>query len=163
MSELSCAETTSGVAELEGPEEIGSLLEVGADSEDLVDQILHADNAILAEVGLNKSVVSESNALLVNFAITTLVDKLSDGFEVGVSISNPGLNNLQHLEGGFCQTDEDTIVDLKETEKLEDLARLRCNFVDTVSVRRMLKSSAGQFLPFDTDNKDQSVLSRNIE
>jgi hypothetical protein len=154
MFELSWAETTSGVAELEGPEEIGSLLEVGADSEDLVDQILHADNAILAEVGLNKSVVSESNALLVNLAITTLVDELSDGFEVGVSISNPGLNNLQHLEGGLCQTDEDAIVDLKETEKLEDLARLRCNFVDTVFVRRMLKSSIGQFLPFDTDNED---------
>ena len=110
------------------------MFEVGTDSEDLMNQILHADNAILAEICLNESVVSESDALLVNLAITPLVDELSDGLEVGVSISNPGLDNLEHLEGGFCQTDEDTIVDLEKTEELKDLARLGRNLVDTVSV-----------------------------
>lgn len=134
MFELPRTEAASGVAELEWPEEVGSLLEVGANSEDLVDQILHADNAVLSEVGLNESVVSESNALLVNLAITTLVDELSDGLEVGVSIGNPGLDDLEHLEGGLCQADEDTIVDLEETEELEDLARFRRNLVDTVTV-----------------------------
>ena len=132
MSELSRTETTSRVAELEGPEEVGSLLEVGANGEDLVDQIFHAHNAIFSKIGLNESIVSESNTLLINLAISTLVDELSDRLEVGVSIGDPGLDNLQHLEGGLCQTDKDTIIDLEKTEKLEDLARLRRNFVDTV-------------------------------
>ncbi len=40
---LRCAEATGGVVELEGPEEVAGLLEVGADGEDLVDQILQTD------------------------------------------------------------------------------------------------------------------------
>lgn len=139
MSELPRTEAASGVAELEWPEEVGSLLEVGPNSEDLMDQILHADNAVLSEVSLNESVVSESNALLVNLAITTLVDELSDGLEIGVSIGNPGLDDLEHLEGGLCQADEDTIVDLEETEELKDLARFRRNLVDTVTVSNKLR------------------------
>jgi hypothetical protein len=132
MSELSCTETASGVAELEGPEEVRGLLEVGADGEDLVDQIFHADNAELSETSLNEGVVGESNALLVNLSIATLVDQLPDGLEVGISVSNPGLDNLEHLKSGLGQTDEDTIVNLEKTKELEDLARLRRNLVDTV-------------------------------
>ena len=37
-----------GRAQLERPEEVGRLLEVGADGEDLVDQILHTDDVVLA-------------------------------------------------------------------------------------------------------------------
>jgi hypothetical protein len=147
MSELSRTEAASGVAELEWPEKVGSLLEVGANSEDLMDEILHADNAVLSEIGLNESVVSEGNALLVNLAITTLVDELSDGLEVGVSIGNPGLDHLEHLESGLCQADEDTIVDLEETEELEDLARLGRNLVDTVIVNNGLRYTDSDAYP----------------
>ena len=45
--ELAGTEATSGVAELEGPQEVAGLLEVGANGVDLVDQVLHADNAVL--------------------------------------------------------------------------------------------------------------------
>ena len=37
-----------GRVELEGPEEVGGLLEAGSDREDLVDQVLHADDVALA-------------------------------------------------------------------------------------------------------------------
>jgi len=147
MFELSRTETASGVAKLEWPKEVGSLLEVGADGEDLMDQILHANNAVFSKVSLNKSVISESNALLVNLAITTLVDELSDGLEIGVSIGNPGLDNLEHLEGGLCQADEDTIVDLEEAEELKDLARFRRNLVDTVMVNKRLRNKDGGSYP----------------
>ena len=65
--ELAGVEATSGVGELEGPQEVVGLLEVGANGVDLVDQILHADNAVLAEVLLNDLVVSEGNTLLSTF------------------------------------------------------------------------------------------------
>ena len=131
MSELASSETTSWVGELERPEEVGSLLEVGADGEDLVDQILHADDSVLAEVGLNKSVIGESNTLLGDLSISTLVNELADGLEVGVSIGDPWLDDLQHLKGGLGHANEDTIVDLEKTEKLKDLAGLWCDLVDT--------------------------------
>lgn len=131
--ELAGTEATGGVAQLEGPQEVGGLLEVGANGVDLVDQILDADDTVLAEVLLNDGVVGEGNTLLVDLAVSTLVDELLDGLEVGVTVSNPRLDNLQHLSGSLADADEDTVVDLEKTEELEDLARLRGNLVDTVS------------------------------
>ena len=132
--ELARTEPASGVAQLEGPEEVGGLLEVGADSEDLVDEILHADDAILAEVLLDDGVVGEGNTLLVDLAISALVDELLDALEVGVTIGDPRLDNLDHLGGSLGDADEDTVVDLEQTEKLQDLAGLGGNLVDTVDL-----------------------------
>jgi hypothetical protein len=131
MSELASSETASWVGELEWPEEVGSLLEVGTDGEDLVDQVLHADDTVLAKICFDEGVVGESNALLIDLSISTLVDKLADSFEVGVSVGDPWLDDLEHLEGGFGHANKDTVVDLEETEELEDLTGLWCNLVDT--------------------------------
>lgn len=135
MAEFAGAEATGGVGELEWPQEVGGLLEVGSDGVDLVDEILHADDAVLAEVGLDDGVVGESNALLVDLSVSALVDELADGLEVGVTVGDPWLDDLEHLKGGLGQADEDTVVDLEKTEELEDLAGLWCNLVDTVGLR----------------------------
>jgi hypothetical protein len=132
--ELAGTEATGGVAELEGPQEVGGLLEVWADGQDLVDKILHADDAVLAEVLLDDGVVGESNALAVDLAVSALVDELTDALEVGVAIGNPRLDNLDHLRGSLGDADEDTVVDLEETEELEDLAGLRGDLVDTAKL-----------------------------
>ena len=108
------------------------MLEVRADGEDLVDQILHTDDTVLAEAGLDDCVVGEGNALLLNLSVSALVDELTDGLQVGVSVGDPWLNDLQHLKGGLGHADKDTVVDLEETEKLEDLAGLGGDLVDTV-------------------------------
>jgi len=132
MTEFASAETSSWVAELEWPQEVGSLLEVGADGEDLVDQILHADDTVLAEATLNDRVVGKSNTLLLDLSVTTLVDEFTDSLQVGVSVGDPWLDDLKHLKGGLGHADENTIVDLEETEELEDLAGLWCDLVDTI-------------------------------
>lgn len=131
MLELAGVEATVGVGQLKGPQEVGGLLEVGANSEDLVDEILHADNAVLAEVGLDDGVVGQRNALLVDLSVTALVDELLDALQVGVTVGDPGLDDLDHLSDGLGDTEEDTVVDLQETEELEDLAGLGGNLVDT--------------------------------
>lgn len=164
MSEFSGAETSSWVAELKGPQEVGGLLEVGADSEDLVDQILHAHDAVLAEAALDEGVVSEGNALLVDLSVSTLVDELTDGLQVGVSISDPWLDDLQHLQGGLGHADEDTVVDLEKTEELKDLARLGCNLVDTTLWLVLLcQARASVNSPLDTNNEDQFLFSWDVE
>jgi hypothetical protein len=109
------------------------LLEVGANGEDLVDQILHADNAVLAKGLLDDGVVGKSNALLIDLSVSTLVDELTNSLEVGVSVGNPWLDDLEHLESSLGHADEDTVVDLEKTEELEDLAGLWCDLVDTVN------------------------------
>lgn len=144
--ELAGTEATSGVAELERPEEVGGLLEVGADSVDLVDKILNADNAVLSKGLLNNGVVGESDTLLVDLAVSTLVDELLDRLQVRVAVGDPGLDNLEHLGGGLGNLDEDTVVDLEETEELKNLAGLGGHLVDTL----------------DTDDKDQLGFSGDV-
>jgi len=145
--ELSGPEAASRVAQLEGPQEVAGLLEVGPDGVDLVDEILHTDDTVLAKVSLDDSVVGEGNALLVDLAVTTLVHEFTNRLEVGVSVGDVRLNDLQHLEGSLGKTDKDTVVDLEKTEELEDFAGLRGNLVDTP----------------DTNYEDQFGLGRDVE
>ena len=164
--ELPGTETTSGVGELEWPEEVGGLLEVGADGVDLVDEVLNGDDAELAENLLDDSVVGKTDTLLVDLAIPALVDELADVLVRWVSVCDVRLHDLQHLKGGLGCLDEDTIVDLKETEKLEGLALLGVDLVDTANKRYKRGSLSFQArisLPLDTDSEDQLGLSRNEE
>ena len=119
------------VAQLERPQEVADLLEVRAHGEDLMDQVLHADNTVLAQVVFDDLVVGEGNALLLDLAISTLVDELANSLEVGVAVGNVWLNDLEHLQSCLCEADEDAVVDLKQTEELEDFAGLRRDLVDT--------------------------------
>lgn len=147
MLELAGVEAASGVGQLEGPQEVVGLLEVGADRVDLVDQILNADNAVLAEVLLNDLVVGDGDALLVNLSVAALIDELPDALQVGVTIGNVRVGDGKHLLSGLGEADEGSVVDLEQTEQLQDLAGLRRDLVDTL----------------DTDNKDQLGLLRNVE
>ena len=54
----------------------GTRLEVRADCVNLVDKVLHADDAVLAEGLLNNGVLRQRDALLVDLAEPALVDEL---------------------------------------------------------------------------------------
>ena len=58
--------STSGVVQLEGPQKVGGVLEVGADSQNLVNQILHADDTHLAELSLDDVVGGDGGAVTIN-------------------------------------------------------------------------------------------------
>lgn len=123
MLELPRSEPPVRVAQFERPQEVARLLEVGSHSVDLMDQILHAHDAVLAQVVLDDLVVGEGDTLLVDLAVSALVDKFADSLEVGVAVGNVGFDDLQHFRGGFGDADEDTVVDLEKSEQLEGLAR----------------------------------------
>lgn len=98
-------ESAVGGRELEGPEEVGGLLESGAHRVDLVDQVLHADQAGFAESVLDNVVLREGHTLTVDLAEATLVDHLADSFEVGVSPGDVGLDALDQTEGSLVNAD----------------------------------------------------------
>lgn len=132
MVELAGLEAAVGVGQLEGPQEVVDLLEVGANGVQLVDQILHTDDAVLAEVLLDDLVVGEGNTLLVDLAVTALVDELTDALQVGVTVGNVGVDDGEHLLGGLGEAHEGTVVDLEQTEQLQDLTGLGSDLVDTI-------------------------------
>jgi hypothetical protein len=124
--------------ELEGPDEVVGFLEVGTNRVDLVDEVLHADDTLLAESLLNDRVVGEGNALASttgdgDLPEATLVDELLDRLEVRVPPSDVGLNTTEHVEGRLVDLDEDTVVDLTKTEQLKDLLGLGVDGVDTAN------------------------------
>ena len=103
-----------------------------------MDQVLHADDAEFAQVVLDQLVVGKRNALLVDLAISTLVDELADRLEVGVAVGDVWVDDGEHLLGGFGQADEDTVVDLEESEELKNFSWLGSNLVDTKYGQRLV-------------------------
>jgi len=163
VNEFPLMEATGGVGQLEGPQEVACLLEVGTDSDDFVDQILDAHNAVLAQIVLDKLVVGKSDTLLVDLAIPTLVDELADGLEVGVAVGDVWVDDCEHLLGGLGQLDEDTTVDLEKSEELHDLARLGSHLVDTFDSNHedhlgLLINEEAALLPAHTSESDLLTL-----
>ena len=56
----------SWVVQLEGPQEVGGVLEVGSNSEDLVDQILNTDDSHLAQLLLDDIVGGDWSSVTVD-------------------------------------------------------------------------------------------------
>lgn len=131
MLELTGTEASGRVAQLEGPKEIASLLEVGPHGDDFVDKILDADDAVLAQVVLDEGVVGQRDALLVDFAVPALVDEFAHRLHGRVAVGDVRFDDAEHFHGGFGESDEDAVVDLQEAEELEDLAGFGGDFVDT--------------------------------
>ena len=122
--------------ELEGPEEVVAFLEGGSDSPEFVDEVLHARNALGAELAVDDGVVGESNAALIDLSVATLVDEAADGVAAGVAVGDVWLDNADHVDGGLVELDEDSVVELSQTEELHDLLALGVQLVDTVKVKR---------------------------
>jgi hypothetical protein len=77
------------------------------------------------------STCSYRNSLLIDAAISSLIDEFTNCLEVRVSICDVWFNNPKHLNRGFCEANEDSIIDLEKSEELERFARLRSDFIDT--------------------------------
>ena len=56
----------SWVVQLEGPQEVGGILEVGSNSEDLVDQILNTDDSQFAQLVLDDVVRGDSSSISID-------------------------------------------------------------------------------------------------
>jgi len=76
------------VVQLEGPQEVGGVLEVGSNSEDLVDQVLNTDDAHLAQLALNDLVGGDGSAVAIDLDKPTLVDQITDSFQVGAAVGD---------------------------------------------------------------------------
>ena len=125
-------ETLSGGGELEWPEEVVGFLEGGSDSPDLVDEVLHRGNTVLLTEGLlNDGVVVKSNTHSVDLTVSSLVDQASDGVAGWVAVGDVWLDGSEHVDGGSVELDEDTVVELSESQELHDLLALGAELVDT--------------------------------
>jgi len=124
------APASASVVQLEMPKEVVGELEVWSDGVNLVDQVLDADDAELAEPLLD-DVVREGTSTTLEFSESALVNKFTDGFEVGVSPGDVRVGDAQHAQRRLVQLHEGSVVDLTQAEKLEHLSDSRMESVDT--------------------------------
>ena len=124
-------EAPVGGGKLKGPKEVVDLLKVGPHSEDLVDKIIDALDAVEVEPVLDDGVLADGDALLVDLAEAPLQNERLDGLKGGVSVGDIGLNETQHTNGGLVELDKDAVVDLTEAEELHDLLGLGVDADDT--------------------------------
>ena len=85
----------------------------------------------LTETAFDQDVVSDGDPLVAHLAVPTLVDQLLDCAQIRVTPGDVGLDDAEHVQGCLVQLHEDAVVDLTQTEKLEGLANLRVQAVDT--------------------------------
>jgi len=95
----------------------------------------------MLDVSLDKSTGN------IHLSITSLVNELTNGLEVGITVSDIRFNNAKHLDGGLGEANKDAIVDLEKTEELKSLTLLWINLVDTL----------------DTDHKGKLWLGWDVE
>jgi len=107
------------------------LLEVWSNSDDFVDQVLNADDSVLAQNLFDNFVCGKWDSLLINFSVSSLVDQVRDNLSGWVAEGDERLDLLEHVEGGSVDSDEDGVVELSKSEQLEDLSDLRSVIVDT--------------------------------
>lgn len=117
--------------ELERPQEVVGFLEGWSNCENLVNQILNANNIVLSQAFFDDAVISQWDAILVHLSEPSLINHLLDTLQVRVSISNVWLNLSQHVHDGLVGLEEDSVVDLSESQELEDLSRLRVHVADS--------------------------------
>ena len=127
------AEASVGARQLEGPQEVGALLEVGSHGVDLVDQVVHRQDAELAQHLLHLLVLHQRHTLLVQLRVATLVHQHAHRLQVRVSVGDVRLHQTQHLLRGLVQTHEHGVVDLAQTQQLQGLAHLGRGLVDTTN------------------------------
>ena len=71
--------SSGGVVQLEWPQEVGGILEVGSNGEDLMDQILNTDDSKLAQLALNNVIRGDWGTVAINLnkQVKKLVDTVS--------------------------------------------------------------------------------------
>jgi hypothetical protein len=125
------SESFLGGVELEGPQEVVGFFEVGSNGGDFVDKVFNVSNTVLSELSLNNAVVSERNSAFADLTIASLVDEISDGLLGGISISNVWFNSSDHIDGGLVESYEGSVVELSQSEELQDLFAGGVELVDT--------------------------------
>jgi len=116
---------------LEWPQSVGDFLEVLACGVDLVDQVLDANDGVVVELGLDLLVVCDLHALTVCLEVAALVDECANCLERWVTVCDVWLDEAEHVLHWLVDLDEDSVEDLTQAQKLQNLALLWCNLCDT--------------------------------
>lgn len=92
---------------------------------------------MLSELTLNNGVVGQGDAGAANLTVASLVDELSNQTLRGVAVSNVGLDSSDHVHGGLVESHEHSVVELSQSEELQDFLAGGVKLVDTITGKQV--------------------------
>lgn len=122
---------TSWARELDWVQVVVDGLEVFTNGVDFVDQVFDAVDSVSAHGFLDDGVVGDLDSLTVDLDGASFVDHVFDGGLGWVAPGDEWITDSQHLDGSFVQSDETSVTDLSESEKLKGLLWFWRKLVDT--------------------------------
>jgi len=117
--------------QLEGPQKFVRTFEMLSDGVNLMDEIFNTDDPLVLELLLDETIVGDRDSLSSDLEEPAFVDEMLDSLQVRGSVSHVGFHQLQHLTDGTIQSNKNGIVDLSQTEELQNLSSFRVNAVNT--------------------------------
>ncbi len=124
-------ESSSRSSKFEGPQEVVCFFEVRTNSVDFVNQIFNVVDAMLSKWFSYNGVWWERDSLSVDFTISSLEDKFSNGFSWRISKGDVRLNFSEEIWWSFVDSDKGSVVDLSQSEQSQDSDNLWVEFVNT--------------------------------
>ena len=131
--------STEWGGKFEWPQEVVGFLEFWTAGDNLVDEVLNAGDSVFTELSFNDAVVGDWESSSLDLTATSLVDKLGDGLSGWVTISDEWLDHLDHVPGGFVQFDKNGVVQLSQSEELQDFLWLWSKLSDTRAKQKLEK------------------------
>ena len=96
-----------------------------------MDEILNTGDSVFTEFTFNNTVVGEWKSSSLDFTATSFVDELGDSLSGWITVGNEWLDHLDHVPCGFVKLNEDGIVQLSQSEELQDFLWLWGKLSDT--------------------------------
>ena len=109
-----------------------------------MDEILNTGDSDLTEFTFNNAVVSEWKSSSLDFTAASFVDKLADSLSGWITVGNEWFDHLDHVPGSFVKLDENSIVQLSQSEELQDFLWLWCKLSDTMGIKKVRKTRQKQ-------------------
>ena len=102
----------------------------------------------------------------VNFAESSLKDQFFDGFTRWVSVSDVGFNFSEHIDGSFVNSNENSVMELSESEESHDSDDFWVVFVNTSDSNHKCKFRLSRYVDlsseFSLSNKKITFLLASI-
>ena len=97
-----------------------------------MDEILNTGDSVFTEFSLNNGVISDWDSSSLDLTATSLVDEFADGLSGWITVGNEWLDHLDHVPCGFVKFDENGVVQLSQSEELQNFLWLWGKLSDTV-------------------------------
>ena len=132
--------STEWGGKFEWPQEVVGFLEFWSTGDNLMDEILNTGNSVFTEFSFNNGVIGDWKSSSLDFTASSFVDEFADGLSGWITVCNEWLNHLDHVPCGFVKLDENGVVELSQSEELEDFLWLWSKLSDTTRIKKVRKT-----------------------